>query len=590
MTTTRTTAANQIQRVYRGWAAREGKNGLFMDFAVRARASAAATRIQRCCRGWIVRHHVSLPAALFSVNNTTSFLVSPYIDNFVPIEDARRKYLHALAARRTPLLRYPLNAGTVLKMIKDGAFKFAQYKRHRRDAHITRNFGWITKTGAVGTEWPVIGSRRAPTEADLRERDRVKNIRRAAQPSFVTRDILSIVAKFLPVTDWASLVRICSGAVFSLPRNHLRKQFQLRVGYYPSDPLRATLAYSAARGMTNWRCKKTVVFGWTEKWGTAEYHGRNDRIINVWSSGLGNVHFITANGKCGTYCDKSSIAVRVSHMSPMDRRFAVYHASVGHDGCICVVHTTGLTVYENKTGEVEAVAHVPFSTADVKELACVNARSAFIVHGRERRLFSLCRRCPSAHLQRVNSRSPVVVDCRLLKASRTGVVWRAASTRLCRSCSLSMRATEILPRKGGNGRIVYISDMLPCLSTAVLYARGARLTEIGMTDGTSILRSITLLGPGRPRLFPMMSQPFSTAGDMVMYRDSESREMVAVRPQTDKKLVPRPLAFMQVENVNLRYTARHRRNMYFIGNAVYVVEQGGRQIVKYTAEAPNSVQ
>lgn len=573
-----------IQRVYRGWAAREGENGVFCDFAARARASAAAARMQAAARRWLVTHRVTLPSVLFDNNEHTSHIMSASVANCVPIDVAARHYVHGLVTRKIALFGHFVNAGTVRSFLKDDMLKFASYKRHRLDTHLVpfyHNYVWIKAAETIGTEYPMIGRRRGPTETELRDRDAAKNARRANQPGFVTRDILSVVARYLPVTDWASLVRMCAGAAFCLPRSTLRKECRARFGYSPKDPLAAMLAYNMARGKTPWRCTKTVVFAWSRPWATQARHGSFDHVLHMWATPEGSMHFITTYGKCGTFRNEPKMVVAVSNMMRNGQRFFVQHVSIGHDGCICLVHTMGLTIYRNIGGKI--VVHVPYTPVGTHEVACFDERHAFVVHGASKRLYSLCTACPEPHLVRVASRQPIVVGCRQLKATITGAVWRASSLRLCCLSSERPRATEISPRMRGRGRILYISDMLPCRTNAVLYATGPLVTNVVLTDGCRVLRNIDLAQRGVP-LTPMLRQPFSTVGDMVVYRDQESREVMAVRPRTDAKIVPARLPIMQVDNPSVRCKARHRRDMYLFNDAVFVAEQGGRRIVRYTAQ------
>ena len=563
-----TCAAEAIQRIFRGWAAREGGNGMFIDFAVRARASAAARLIQRTFRGWAVLRVVQFPPG-FHFNRLTSL-----VPNGVPIEVAVRHFFHALATRRATICGFRANAGTAMDLHRRNAVRFATYKSHR-DEPTGRCFNYAWNRFEYG-----FGSVPVVTPEARREKIAAASPRKkrpyAKQPGFITRDVLSVVAKFLPVSDWAALCCICTGSGFSLSRTQLRAQMRSRLGYFPSRPYEALLTYSAARSLTDWRCTRTVVFSWTVAWANHRRHGLSDRIVHLWAACTSQVHFITRQGMCGTYVDRADSIVNVSRMASPGSNFCVQQVAIGRDGCICVLHNTGLTTYSNLTRS--RVAHVQFANAhSARELACLNERNVCIVYGRRRELLQMCTRCPSAHMRLVGGSGHLRSGASMMKATRTAVVWRAGHMRLCRLGMGDGVVSEILPRIAGRGRIVYISDTLPSGVNAVVCAMGPRLTGVSFTDGTRMVRHVDLRG-GVP-MTPTMRKPFSTAGDMVIYSDKSTRQLVAIRPETDATVEPRPLAFARVDTGR---RSTEPRAVYLVNNAVFVVEDG-RTIVKYLA-------
>lgn len=503
--------------------------------------------------------------------------MSADVPNDVKINVAVRRYLHALVTRKACLNGEFLNARTVLRLLKKRVLKFATYKSHPADtANVPRhyNYAWLKLDS-------VHGMHRAETPTEKRKRlaadNGAKKGRLHSQPSFITHDILSHIAKFLPVQSWAAMCSLCHGAGFCLPRNYLRKQLKLKLGYTPRDPLKALRTYSAARGLTNWKHKRTVVFSWEPRWANNCRHTVYDRIVHLWCSCKKNIHFVTRQGLCGTYVDEPDSIVNVTPMVRRDSRFHVRCVAVGHDGCICVVHANGMSIFSNNTAD--SVVHVPYNAAGTSGVACTDERNVFIVYGACGKVAPVCFECEEPHIRSL-AHTPTALNASLMKASRTGVIWKSRHMAVCRMArATELQPVEILPRLPGRGRIVYISDLLPSGLNAVLHATGQSLTAIGLTDGAEWVRRIELSTLSVP-ITPQFTRTFSTAGDMVLYHEKHTRKIVAIRPESDAPIKPELMAFAQMDETRRRRGHFVARDVHLINDAVFVVEDK-RRIVKY---------
>lgn len=541
-----------------------------------ARASVVA---QAIARGWLERRIIPIVDFDRGYNDMFSWSMSRGLQNSVSIDVAMRRYLFDLATGRLGMLGTRLNASTVRLLVRRGMIKFASYMRVS-DTRWHVNYAWLRHDVPVGTDLP-----RPFTELHHGSVDN-KRVRGVQQPAFVAGDVLSVIAGFLPLGDWASLSRLCSSSRFDAPRSALRKQVADRMGCAPRDPIASLRTYSAARSGTSWRCTRTTVFSWDRRWATSHRHGCNDRILRMWPSGDSRVHFITSHGMCATLIDGKDPVVRVSKMSPMSLaggNFRVLHFALGADGCICLVHTGGLSTYSNAVSN--RVMHVAYDTRNTRELACVSEMCIYVTYGSSRRLYTVCRSCADPHMRPVYIRAPPVVQgcargCANLASTANGVVWRSGHLRLWRGSGA--RAVPILPGLHGRGRVVYISDKLPTGVNAVLRANGDRVTTIAFTDGVSMLRTVDLLRAGVV-VRPMRTHPFTTAGDMLMFRDRETRRVCSIRPETDPLAPPRPIAFAMTLGTGRRITRHDTCRVFFAHGAVYVV-QGGCTIHRYMAD------
>lgn len=505
--------------------------------------------------------------------------ISADVPNGVTIEVAVRKFLYALVTRKASLFGQLLNVRTVRELLANKALKFASYRKHSQDSEATPkyyNYGW------VNLEWSH-GMHEAETAAQKRTRlasNGAKKGRMHSQPSFITHDILSHIAKFLPVQGWAAMCAMCHGAGFCLPRNYLRKQLKLKLGYLPTKPLQALRTYSAARNLTNWKHTKTLVFSWDPTWANSSRHAMYDRIVHLWCTFKNHIHFITRQGMCGTYVDDSDSVIKVIPMAKRRSTFYVLAVSIGSDNCICVLHSSGLSIYSNTVRD--AVTHVHFNTGGVHELACFNERNAFITHGTTHKVSPLCFQCESPHM-RCLADTPEALNASLMKVSCNGVIWKSRNMRVCRMArAADLQPSEITPRLPGRGRIVYISDMLPSRLNAVLHAIGKELSTIAFTDGFVWAKSVDLKTLEIP-LAPSMHMPFSTAGDMVLYRDRLSRKLVSIRPEYDGPIKAETMVFAQTNESRRRRGRSLTRDMYLINNAVFVVENKCK-LVKYLVD------
>ena len=302
-------------------------------------------RVQALARGFLQRRIVP-------VNPHFLFPCKPATVDDVPVHKAVKHFVYDLVTRRANVYGSKLNAPTVLKMLKHQRLKFASYVRHKDeslDVACAHNYVWLRQEfteGSVPVEFPSAKRRRLSQSG-------TKKACLSTQPKFLTHDVLSTVAKFLPVQSWGRLACVCTGSGFCLPRNHLRRQMRQRLGYSPRDPFKALMIYSAARSQTPWRYKKEVVFSFDVKWATNAHHSYDDRIVRLWPSKSGDdtqLQFVTREGLCGLYKDVNNCIVSMKRMAPTTVSFLVTLVSVGIDGSVAMVHNRGMSVYSNTIG------------------------------------------------------------------------------------------------------------------------------------------------------------------------------------------------------------------------------------------------
>ena len=526
-------------------------------------------RVQALARGFLQRRLVPVNANyLFPCKSAT-------VDD-VPVHKAVKHFVYDLVTRRAGMYGVKLNAPTVLRMLKHHRLKFASYARHKDEstdvAFARSSYVWLRQEsteGSVPVEFPAAKRRRLSQSG-------TKRACLSTQPKFLTHDVLSTVAKFLPVESWGRLACLCHGSGFCLPRNHLRRQMRQRLGYSPRDPFKALMIYSAGRSQTPWQHKKEVVFAFDAKWATNAHHSHDDRIVHLWSNGSGDdtqLQFVTREGLCGLYKDVNNSIVSMKRMAPTTVSFFVTLVSVGIDGSVAMVHNRGMSVYSNAIGN--KYTHVMYPSSTTTELACVDENNVFFIHGiRYSRISRVCFRCAAGAHTSVFDASALTTRVSMLKTAKTGAIWRGGHLRLCRVGRHGRNAHEVQPRLSGRGRIVYISDMLPSGNNAVLQAVGPDMTRIAFTDGRDWIRMIELQHK-TPVMMPVFGS-FSTVGDMICYRERVTHKHVAVRLETDQKLKPVLLAFAQ-------HAKQSTRQMHFINGAIFVIEDGTR-IVKYSVE------